>query len=80
MESAVVTIEMTRTVWACCGVTPGANSPPMTAAACLMRGSLGTVVVGVSGMVVVVTTDVVVSIGIAVACVVLGIGALVVGW
>ncbi len=45
-----------------------------------MRGSLGTVVVVVSGMVVVVTTDVVVSIGIAVACVVLGVGALVVGW
>ena len=53
----------------------------ITREAWTMRASSGgAMVVVVSGTVVVVTTDVVVSIGIAVVCVVLGIGALVVGW
>lgn len=45
---AVVTAEMTRTVWAWIGVTPGARVAPMTWAACWMR-RLGTVVVVVTG-------------------------------
>ncbi len=73
--SAVVTTLMTRTVWACIGVTPAASCAPMTADACWMRGSCSggaTVVVVVSGTVVVVKIDVVVSTGIAFVLVVAG--------
>lgn len=73
--NAVVTTETTSTVCACMGVTPGANWAEMTLDAWTMRGSsggIGTVVVVVSGTVVVVKVDVVVSTGIAFVLVVLG--------
>jgi hypothetical protein len=77
----VVTTLMTSTVCACCGVTPDARWPLITADAWTMRGSNGggtvDVVVVVSGTVVSVTIDVVVSTGIAFVLVVVGIVVLV---
>lgn len=66
----------TNTVCACIGVTPGANSALITLDAWTMRGSGGgkatVVVVVLSGTVVVVKIDVVVSTGIAFVLVVAG--------